>query len=269
MEKKYNYLLNLIYDFQAQGRYTFSFEEIKLKFQIEEEALKKSLSRLSRKGKIVSVRKGFYVIVPPEYASQELMPPPLFIDALMQYIEKPYYVGLLSAAALHGAAHQQPQEFQVITAIPALRTINVKQNRIKFLTKREFNESGIESLKTDTGYIKLSGPELTMLDLIQFEQRIGGLNRVIAVVDELAEECSVENMNQLLSGRQIQLAPMQRLGYLLDNHLKQPELANAIYEKLKSKKYYRISLTVSKSNRSIRADNRWKVAENLDIESNL
>ncbi len=183
MEKKYNYLLNFIYDLQAKGRYTFSLEEMKLKFQIEEEALKKSLNRLSKKGKIVSVRKGFYVIVPPEYASQALMPPPLFIDALMQYIQKPYYVGLLSAAALHGAAHQQPQEFQVVTAIPALRNINVKQNHLKFFTKRGFSESGITSLKTDTGYIKISGPELTMLDLIQFEQRIGGLNRVISVVD--------------------------------------------------------------------------------------
>ncbi len=269
MEKKYNYLLNIIYDFQSQGRYTFSLEEMKLKFQIEKEALKKSLNRLSKKRKIVSVRKGFYVIVPPEYASQELMPPPLFIDALMQYIQKPYYVGLLSAAALHGAAHQQPQEFQVITTTPALRNINVKQNRLKFFTKRGFSESGIESLKTDTGYIKISGPELTAIDLIQFERRIGGMNRVISVVDELAEECSVENMNQLMSGRQIQLAPIQRLGYLLDNHLNQPELANAIYKKLKLKKYYRISLTVSKSNRSIKADNRWKVAENVEIESDL
>jgi len=269
MEKKYNYLSNIIYDFQAQGRYTFSLEEMKLKFQIAEEALKKSLLRLSKKGKIVSVRKGFYVIVPPEYASQALMPPPLFIDALMQYIKKPYYVGLLSAAALHGAAHQQPQEFQVITAMPALRNINVKQNSLKFFTKRGFIESGIESLKTDTGYIKISGPELTAIDLIQFERRIGGLNRVISVIDELAEECSVENINQLLSGRQMRLAPIQRLGYLFEYHLNQPELANAIYEKLSLKKYYRISLTVLKSNRSIKADNRWKVAENLKIESDV
>ncbi len=76
-------------------------------------------------------------------------------------------------------------------------------------------------------------------------------------------------MHQVMSGGQIQLAPVQRLGYLLEYHLGQPELANAIYENLKVKKYYRISLSASKSNRSIKAANRWKVAENLNIESDL
>lgn len=33
----------------------------------------------------------------------------------MKFLGQPYYVGLLSAAALHGAAHHQPQEFQVVT----------------------------------------------------------------------------------------------------------------------------------------------------------
>jgi len=32
--------------------------------------------------------------------------PPIFsIDILMKFIERPYFVGLISALALHGAAH--------------------------------------------------------------------------------------------------------------------------------------------------------------------
>jgi len=33
----------------------------------------------------------------------------------MAAMELPYHVGLLSAAGHHGASHQQPQEFQVVT----------------------------------------------------------------------------------------------------------------------------------------------------------
>ncbi|MEF8985500.1 MAG: type IV toxin-antitoxin system AbiEi family antitoxin [Bacteroidales bacterium] len=54
--------------------------------------------------------------MPPEYSSRGVLPPVLFIHQLMQYIGKSYYIGLLSAAALHGAAHQQPQEFFVVTS---------------------------------------------------------------------------------------------------------------------------------------------------------
>lgn len=269
MKKKYNQLLDIIYNLQAQGRYTFALEEIKQKFRIEAEALKKSLNRLSGKGIIVSVRKGFYVIVPPEYSAQKLLPPPLFIDDLMSYIRKPYYVGLLSAAALNGAAHQQPQEFQVITRMPALRNINVRQNRISFFTRREFSEYGIVNRKTDNGYIKISGPELTAIDLIQFQQRIGGISRVLSIIDELAENLDSENMKELLKVKPLQVSSLQRLGFLLEKHLGQIEIADTIYKKIKSKKFYRISLTASKTSRHVRANNRWKVAENVSIESDL
>lgn len=267
MENKYNYLLNFITNLQAEGRYTFPIEELRQKGNIEGEALKKSLNRLSRKGNIVSVRKGFYVIVPPEYSAQKLFPPPLFIDDLMQYIQKRYYVGLLSAAALHGAAHQQPQELQVITKSPALRNINVKQNRITFFSKRKFIEHGIETRKTDTGYVKISGPELTAIDLVQFEQRIGGLNRVLSVLYELTEECQVEKMRRLLSKTHFQKTSLQRLGYLLQTNLNQTELADAIFDTIEINKFFRISLITSKPKRKVKAKNRWKVADNSTIES--
>ena len=57
----------------------------------------------------------FYVIVPLEYRAVGAPPVSWFIHDLMKAMELPYYVSLLSAAALHGASHQQPQTFQVMT----------------------------------------------------------------------------------------------------------------------------------------------------------
>ena len=41
--------------------------------------------------------------------------PEWYIDSLMRHEKRSYYVGLLTAAAAHGAAHQAGMEFQVVT----------------------------------------------------------------------------------------------------------------------------------------------------------
>jgi hypothetical protein len=118
-----NYLLSWVEKQQSWGKYVFSLEQIRSDFpDITEQALILALTRLSTKGRVLSVYKGFYLIIPPEYTSRGLLPPMLFIDSLMKFVDKPYYVGLLSAAALNGAAHQQPQEFFVVTNSKQLTT---------------------------------------------------------------------------------------------------------------------------------------------------
>ena len=82
------------------------------------------------------IRSGFFVIIPLEYRSTMTLPPEWFIADLMACLEQPYYVGLLSAASLHGAAHQQPQQFQVVTTVPQ-REIRKKGLAIRFFFKTQ------------------------------------------------------------------------------------------------------------------------------------
>jgi predicted transcriptional regulator of viral defense system len=77
--------------------------------------------------------RGFYVIIPPDYSKQGIIPPYLYIDDLMKSLDTPCYVGLLSAAALYGAAHQQPTVYTVITQSPAPRSID----KLKILKNME------------------------------------------------------------------------------------------------------------------------------------
>ena len=111
----YNYLDDFLTEVRSQGRFAFALDEVKLKFQLSDKALNQSLYRLKAKKSIAQIRKGFYAILSPEYSKQGMVPPLLFIDDLMKTLGKRYYVGLISAAALHGAAHQQPMEYFVIT----------------------------------------------------------------------------------------------------------------------------------------------------------
>ena len=87
---------------------------------------------------LAHIHGGFFIIIPFEYAATEMLPAEWFIDDLMSYIGRPFYVGLMSAAALHGAAHQQPQQFHVVTNGPS-RSIRSK-NRLAVIF---FSKSGI------------------------------------------------------------------------------------------------------------------------------
>jgi len=96
---------------QSRGAFSFSIESAKKELPAYSEiALRRALSRLSGKGKIISVYKGYYLILPPQYALKGILPPSLFLDAFFQFLERPYYVSILNAAAYNGASHQQPQE---------------------------------------------------------------------------------------------------------------------------------------------------------------
>lgn len=271
MELKYNQFLKYLQNLQAQGRYTFSIEESKAALNLSDEATKKSLSRLTKKGKIVSVRKGFYVIIPPEYSHQKILPPALFIDQLMNYTGKPYYVGLLSAAAMHGAAHQQPQIFQVLSVKPALRDINVKGLQIRFFTKSALPAIGIVEKKTDTGYVKVSGPELTSLDLIQFEKRVGGMNRVFNILEELIEDINENAFQGLIQETNFQAAYLQRMGFLLEYKLDHKSLSEKIYDTIKSKRLFKTYLSVLSPGpeKENTMQNRWNVIENIELKSEL
>ena len=135
MPIKYKYLDAYIEEQRANGKYNFTTHELHHQLCVSENALKKSLQRLKKQELVVMVRKGFYVIVPPEYRVKGIIPTSLYVNDLMKYLNRDYYVGLLNAAALQGAAHQQPQSYSIITEGIALRAIDTDKVHIIFYIK--------------------------------------------------------------------------------------------------------------------------------------
>lgn len=86
---------------QAQGRYGFALTELKqANPALSNNAAKFALKRLSDKGKLLSLFKGYYLVIPPQYASKGILPPQLYLDAFMKYLRRPYYVALLNERSL-------------------------------------------------------------------------------------------------------------------------------------------------------------------------
>jgi len=57
-----------------------------------EQIMKNELNRLCSNKTIVNVYRGFYVIIPVHYVLRGSVPATYYIDQLMAYLGKPYYV---------------------------------------------------------------------------------------------------------------------------------------------------------------------------------
>lgn len=252
----------------AFGRYAFSWDYVSKQLPwYTETGLKSALKRLIAKGKILSIHQTYYLIITPQYSGKGILPVTLFLDGLMEYLEKAYYVGLLNAASFHGATHQQPQEYFVITTFPVIRTTNKKGIKINYISVKEIPEGLIEKRKTEAGYLNISNPALTATDIIQYEKRIGGINRAATILIELMEVIKPQQFNTLLL-RHAHVSVLQRLGYLLEFVCHNVVLANALMDAMLNQnlKWYKKPLkTGIKTDYSL-ADNRWKVILNMDIE---
>lgn len=267
-ELTYNQVASWSEKIQAQGRYGFALTEIKqANPELSDDAVKFALKRLSDKGKVLSVFKGYYLIIPPQYASKGILPPALYLDAFMKYLQRPYYVALLNAAAFHGASHQQPQEYFVMTDFPVIRPTQKKGLKINYISITGFPETLIEKRKTESGYLNISNAALTAGDIVQFEKRVGGLNRAATVLNELAEVIKPTDFSSVLL-QHVHVTALQRLGYLLENACYNIELADALFEAIKreSLNLFRIPLKAAKKTKGFSSENRWKVIVNTEIE---
>lgn len=263
-----NRLANWTEKILATGRYGFALSELKESHeQLTDMAIKSALTRLSDKGRILSIFKGYYLVIPPQYSSKGILPPALYLDAFMKHLQRQYYVALLNAAAFHGASHQQPQVYFVMTQFPVLRPTHKKGLRINYISIKKIPESLIERRKTEAGYLNVSNAALTACDLIQFEKRVGGLNRAATVLSELAEVLKPADFTTALL-KQVHVTALQRLGYLLENICFQTALADALFEAMKRDelRLLRIPLKAAKETTGFSASNRWKVIVNTEIE---
>jgi predicted transcriptional regulator of viral defense system len=259
----YNYLSDYLVKVQSKGRFAITLEELKSQFDVSEKALLQNIYRLKSKNKIAQIRKEFYAIIPPQYSNSGMVPPSLFIDDMMKFLGKDYYVGLLSAAALHGAGHQQPMEFQVMTKKMPLRSIKNPKITISFFTKGDWDVNQIIEKKTEAGYINASTPELTAFDLVYYHKKIGGLNRIIPILEDLSE--SIKPSLIARSSKNQKTPTIQRLGYLLGK-IGMEGLANSLYKVIEKKKFKQIPLSLSHANRSGNVDKQWKTILNTELD---
>ena len=254
-----------VYEQEIRGNYTFSQEEVVAALRDKSQGnIKTTLARLTKRGRLQSVYNGFYVIVPIHYQLKGIVPPTYYIDNLMQYINKPYYISLLSAAAMHGAAHQRSMCTQIMT-VPPRKNETRKNPLLDWNYIQTIPTEFLLSKNAEMGILWVSSLELTAIDLVQFAHNIGGYQRAATVLAELCVELNIEKLVAILPYTTI--ATIQRLGYLLEYVLEESHLANELYSKVSQQNQFKsILLDTKQPKNQNNTPNRWHVNANVEIE---
>ena len=204
---------DLVVELAARGQYHFTSSEFRSALGVSAAAANQSLWRLSKRGEIASPGRGFYVVVPPEYRALGCLPADQFIPALMEQRGIGYYVGLLSAAQYHGAAHHRPQVFQVMVD-RIRRPIRCGAVRVDFIGRARLANVPLTTFDSPRGPVLASTVEATAVDLVGFMGRAGGVDRVAGMLSELSEQMDPRLLVDAVRSASVLWA--QRLGFLLE-----------------------------------------------------
>ncbi len=247
----------------GRGRHTFTRTEAEGALGSSSAGTYQALRRLQKDGWLAMPRRGFYLIVDPEHRQLGALPPTSWIDDLMKFHEVPYYVGLLSAAALHGAAHQQPQEFQVVAGA-ILRSLTVGRVRIRFFFRRRMAVAVTEKVKTSSGFIPVATPEMTAYDLVRYRKGAGSIDHVATVLSELAERMDPKRLLAIAKKGE-ELPVIQRLGYLLER-TEHGDLTGDLGKFVDKHKPKMVALEPRSSEDVFDRNRRWRVIVNTTID---
>ena len=116
-------LAEYVDDLQAGGRLTFTRDEAMDALGVSMDALKQAALRLAKRGRLVSPRRGFYVIVPLEYRAEGAPPLDRWLPELLRF---------------HGAQLLAREEIDgevVLTVDRRLRSMSVGGMTVRFVAR--------------------------------------------------------------------------------------------------------------------------------------
>ena len=259
-----NYIKQLL----SYEEYSFSLNELIEETNKSEISIKSELSRLIGKREIVNLRKGFYLIITPRYSSAQKLPIQLYCHKLFKYLNRNYYLGFYTAARLHGASHQQTQRDYLMIEKPKFNDITKNTIDIRFFTTSNWSDKNIQIKKADAGIYNVSSPALTIIDLIHHQTKLGGINRMLAIIEELVDEINEQDLVELLNWYPHK-STLQRFGFLLEENEANNNYQEKIFLTLNSAKFYPVLLSPKSNQKPGNVNNRWKVDVNVKLESDL
>ncbi len=247
----------------AAGQHHFTLDEAVAALGGSVVAVRAVLRRASRRNEIASPHRGFFVIVPPEYRCLRCLPPEQFVPQLMKHLGEPYYVALLSAAELHGAAHHRPQRFQVMVS-KNRRPIECGEARVQFVARHDLERTPVVEENTPRGRMRVSSPEATALEIVGYPNQCGGLDNVASVLSELFE--SLDPKKLVEAARLCPVVWSQRLGYLIEL-TEREDLAGALADHVRAEGVTLAPLVRARSMKGAPRAERWKLAVNASVEA--
>jgi predicted transcriptional regulator of viral defense system len=252
----------------SRGIHSVTTSEVESFTGLNAHAVHEGMGRLRAAGKAFSPVKGLYVLIPPQYRRWGSVPALDFIDSIMRVLGRKYYVALLSAAELYGAAHQRPQTFQVMVD-RAVADRDIGRARLRFYVNKQAASATVELRNSATGTVRVASPEVTALDLAARPSDGGGLSNVATVVSELVDGVGLDPVKIVDVAKGYRTGVLRRLGWLLE-HVEAPVDLTHLEQYLARDVPGRATVLLDPHGlRTGRSDQRWGLVENADVEPDL
>jgi predicted transcriptional regulator of viral defense system len=266
-------LSSYIKEIRKNGQRYFTLEQLMADQGLSKNAALNAIYRLRGHGELISPARGLYVIVPPEHQPHGSIPAQELVPLIMQYLDANYYVALLTAGLFHGATHQKPARFQVISDKRIKHPSAFGDVAIDFFYKKSLSELPTQDFTVSTGYLKVATPELVALDLLNYPNHAGGLNHIATVFSELIENLDPVKLINLAKNTHAE-HQLQRIGYILDHIEMMDEnraeaIINALSVHVKENNPTYLPLASEIPKTGYPRCKKWRIIENSEIESDL
>ncbi len=260
-------------DLLAHGRSHFSREEVLGALSVGPRNLAAAVTRLIGKGRLANPRHGFFLILRPEDRIIGAPDPVRWIEPLMRYQQLDYRISLLRAATFHGSSHQAAMVFQVVVPRQS-RDFELGRHRLQFLYQapRAFSlvnrPDALDRIKSEEGFAKVAGVELTLLDCARYFHKAGGLNAVAQIAKDIGDKAAPGRLVQLAAA--YENSSVRRLGFLLERtgHERQADALHPFVKKAKTVTPLNpaVKPLVAAVSEASEKSSRWKLLINEPVE---
>jgi len=244
-------------EFLSEGQVTVTQEQVRNRSGSSPGSVRVAVAEAQRRHLLFSPVRGLYVLIPPQYRREGTVPAEWFLDDLCRHLDRNYYLGYVSAAARHGAAHQAAQVTQAVVDRSVIDRMS--KPRLRFYTDVRMSKWPVAKATSPTGSLRVATPETCAFDLAQVPGRGGGVGNVATVLRELTLDA--DNLAEQTSQRP--RAAARRLGFLLECVKSDMELT-ALEESAKGDRNRTLLDPKGAAHGAI--DRRWQVIVNVAVE---
>jgi hypothetical protein len=198
----------------AAGRYGFSVADVVRATGLSDRNAKNQLCRLRGRTSKVARWQPFFLINGPAGKAPGAASFDRWLDDYFTWLGRPYYVGLHSAAAIHGSQPQALQTIQIVTDTPR-RDAQVGRQKLRFFVKSDCAASAVQQAPRAFAPMKVSTPETTAFDLVRYAPRLGGIGRTAETLAPMLHLLQPARLKIVLAAED-EISTTQRLGFLLE-----------------------------------------------------
>jgi predicted transcriptional regulator of viral defense system len=250
--------------FIEQGRLCFDYELAKKALPGSNDgALRELLSKMTRRGLLLRVKRGLYYIIPYEQDPETFMPDwHLLAEHLVQ--DANYYIGYYSALQIHNLITQPSVKEQIVVS-KQIRPgeIKIKGISFQFVYHNEKHFFGAKKIWIDNFHkVLCSDLEKTIIDCLFKPDYSGGIVEIARAIHISRSKIKYDTLLDYAVRFNSQ-AVIKRLGFLLETL----QIETNIIDDLQKLKTDSVILLDTELPRTGNIRTKWSIQQNIDTET--